>query len=616
MAGGAGAYFAATIEPTYAIMAILCGGMIACFPFWRRFIFIRAIILFVFGFLYAALYTWVIATPQIKRTMHNADVIGTVTNIDHTPDDARVYINTDQMRVRLKCDTPCMVQIGDEIRANANMYRPSPAYAPETFDYARWAYFNNLTATGYMTDYTVIKHGTPNINSVRDYIHKKSNSFLTDGLVLGYKNALDKQHREIWTTNGIAHVWSISGFHMTLVMGWLFAVFYFIFRCIPPLVRRVPARIPAMLCASIGLAAYLAISGGGIATLRAFMMAMLMVGAFVIGRSVISMRNICIVFGALVIVNPYNVMLPGFQLSFAAVFGLIWFWGNRRYVKRGFLRKMLFVLYAAIMTSVVATIFTAPFVAAHFGTLQLYGLVGNLLLVPVFSIAIMPLTVIGTVAAVAGWRGPIELAHAIYDYAFTVAEKIAGLPHADIIMPHIPNAEIVVIIIGFLCVMFIQARRAKYMIGATFITAGIIITTLTPKPVFFATYDHELIGFVEKAEIKFNKSRASNHFFAFATWKQRMGHSVNTPNTRLKHNNGLYILKSENFTVAYVQKFVPLSREIAGLCRDNNIDYIVSYFDVRAPRCEHKILRGGVVIYPSGRIQQTPHGRPWHNQRA
>lgn len=54
-------------------------------------------------------------------------------------------------------------------------------------------------------------------------------------------------------------------------------------------------------------------------------------------------------------------------------------------------------------------------------------------------------------------------------------------------------------------------------------------------------------------------------------------------------------------------------KNISGLCRDENIDYIVSYFDIDAPKCNNKILRGGIVIYKSGRIKYIKSNRPWHN---
>ena len=90
--------------------------------------------------------------------------------------------------------------------------------------------------------------------------------------------------------------------------------------------------------------------------------------------------------------NPHFVMQPGFQLSFAAIFGLIWLWNEVK--PRMPHNKILKVIYTASLTSIVATIFTAPFVIAHFYSLPIYGLIGNLILLPIFSVAIMPLVIL------------------------------------------------------------------------------------------------------------------------------------------------------------------------------------------------------------------------------
>ncbi len=588
----------------------------------------------IFGALYAIGYTHILATPAIPRDMRDVEITGTVRHIDYTPDKTRIFIQipadqikagdgTAMVRANISDGAP---RIGDTISATASLFAPAGADAPEAFDYARWAYFNGLSATGYITEVNITSHSNAGrIGRLRDRLHVAANSFLADGLVLGYKNTLSTEERDIWTTVGIGHVWSISGFHMTLVAGWLFAIFFGIFRLIPYVTRRVPARIPATICAWAGLASYLMLSGGGVATMRAFLMTSLVFGALIIGRNALSMRNIAIVFCALFLINPHYVMQPGFQLSFSAVFGLIWFWGGRT-AKAPTTRmgKIKFAIYAAIMTSVVATIFTAPFVAAHFYEMPTYGLVGNLVLLPIFSVAIMPLTLIGVIAAAFGWNGVLNLATQIYEIARAIAEHIAAWPGANIAMPHIPNAAMLAFITGFVCLMLIRpdeharkyiSRHINYFICMVFLATGVMITALRTRPVFYATRDHELVGFVYDGKLEFNKARASRHRFAFDTWRQFNNEAPADVNTRRKCDNGVCIYQGRNFSVAYIQKYVPLQKNIVQLCRDDKIDYIVSYFDVRGPRCDHKILRGGFVIYPSGQVRHINQSRPWHNPR-
>lgn len=630
MALGAGAYFSAS-NITCAISATAAATAVAIGIIRHNKYVARAGAIFLFGMAYALLYTHIIATPRIYYPMRGVEIEGLVEQIDYTPDKTRLFISIPAEQIKSKsCKNATVrlnvgeevadIAIGDHIRAEASLFPPAPSYAPETFDYARWAYFNGLSATGFIADYTVTaRAGGGGFNALRDYLHNRAQSFLADTLVLGYKNSIPRDESAIWTAAGIGHVWSISGFHMTLVSGWLFAIFFCIFRMIPYITRRVPARIPALCCAWAGLLFYLMISGMNVATIRAFLMTTLVFAAFIIGRNALSMRNICIAFCIIFIINPYYVMQPGFQLSFSAIFGLIWFWSSRKSNRTTRIGKIGYAIYAAAATSVVATIFTAPFVTAHFYLMPTYGLIGNLVLLPVFSFAVMPLVVVGTITATVGWNWPLGIADALYAKTLALARGISEIPYANIVMPHVPNSAMVLIIIGFLCIMFIRrtdlGHRINYLFGGLLIVAGIIVTATNPRPVFYAAPDHGLVAFSYDGKLEFSKAKSSGHMFAFETWKQLNGESPDTPNKRRAPTRGVWMYEADNFRLAYIQKFVPLSREINALCRDDRVDYIVSYFDIRAPKCAHKILRGGFVIYPSGRVRMNSATRPWNSPR-
>lgn len=622
VAMGCALYFSLDAEPSNFGIGVLCTIFIVGL-FLRKSIIARAVALCIFGVLYAAAYTYILATPQITRDIRDRTIVGVVKNIDYTDAKTRLSIQTDGKYidttgapiVRLSISDAGAINIGDTVQATVNLYQPNAPYANGAFNYARWAYFNHLTATGYIKDYNIISQGRPhNMNTLRDVIHNKSNSFLVDSLVLGYKNAVPRSDSPTWTSTGVGHVWSISGFHMTLVGGWLFALFYSIFRLIAPITRRMPARVPATICAWLGLILYLFLSGCDVATMRAFLMTTLIFAAVVFGRSAISLRNVCVAMWVIILINPHYVMQAGFQLSFAAIFGLIWFWGVTKPKMPE--NKILKVLCTAALTSIIATVFTAPFVIAHFGKFPLYSLIGNLVLLPIFSIAIMPLVIVGTFTAMLGWHAPLTLATMIYNTALRIAHIITDLPYASLPMPNMPNAALIIFIVAGCALMFICGvrRRVNYISAGIIAIIGVMVVCATPRPVFYATHDHELVGFVENGKLKFNKSRASNHYFAFDTWKQINGESARTPNPRYVHAGGVYTYRAPKFTLVYIQKFVPLMNNIVSLCNDNKIDYIVSYFNIDAPKCTHKILHdGGIMIYPSGRVKYLNAMRPWNN---
>ena len=624
MAAGGALYFSGATEPHIPFACIISVVLFATMCLWRAPTIIRAILIFIFGFCYAYAYTNIIDTPILNRDLHNVQISGRITNIDYTTDKARLYIRTpaknlntgtnDFATVRVSIDSETLPNINDEITTTATLFMPASADAPGGFDFARWSYFNGLTATGYIDDFTILRPNTHSTtNNIRNFIHRRAKSVLVDGLVLGYKNTIPRDERGIWTSAGIGHIWSISGFHMTLIMGWLFALFYLIFRSIPFVVRRVPAKHIAMICAWFGLILYVVISGASVATLRAFLMATIICGAALLGRNAFSLRNICLAFCIIFLINPFYIMTAGFQLSFSAIFGLVWFWNyvNPQLPEN----KIIKAIYTAVLTAIIASIFTAPFIAAHFYSVPLYSIIGNLVLLPIFSFLIMPLVIVGTMFAIIGIYTPLNIADIIYNWTFSVANGINHLPFATINVPYISNTALCLIILGLISIVLIKPLRIKenFIIGSMFILAGIITIAISPKPLFFATADHELVGMVDGDKIVFNKSRASNHFFTFDTWKRFANISVNTPNTRAKNDKGLFIFRSPKTTIAYMQKFLATQNNIVKLCTDDNIDFIVSYLHINAPYCEHKILNGGFIMYENGKIIYQNSHRRWHN---
>ena len=637
VAFAAALYFVMPVEPniTHPVLAFVSGVIILLFG--KMNFILRAAVLFLCGFLYAAVYTQtIIHTPILKHDLREVDITATVTDIDVSTEKQRLLLSVPGHDLNLNTDKNVNIKltitgddaipnVGDVLRAKVAVFPPARMEAPETFDYARWSYFHELTATGFFMDYKILNHDTDiNINGTRNFIHDKANSFLTDGLVLGYKNSVPKIDKDVWTIAGVGHIWSISGFHMTLIGGWLFAFFYFICRCIGFVTRRVPARIVATICAWVVLFLYVCISGMSVATMRAFLMTSLLFLALLLGRNALSMRNICIAFLILFIINPHFVMQSGFQLSFAAIFGLIWFFGDKKFdiSNQSIIGKVRTWIYVAAMTSIIATLFTLPFIAAHFSSVPLYSLIGNLVLLPIFSMAIMPLVLLGTVSAVFGSHWLLNVAMDIYNWSLHLATIIANLPLANLNMPHISNTAFAIFILAFVFLILIRPiknsgvlvlRKLNYVLFGVTAAFGILVVVCQPRPVFYATHDHELIGMVYDGKLEFNKARASNHYFAFDAFRQLNGEPHSDTNVRRKCPDGVCIYESPKFTVAYIQKFVPLQKHFAKLCRDENIDYIVSYFNIDAPSCRQKILRNGFVIYKSGHVKYTPVNRWWHN---
>ncbi|MFQ6778322.1 MAG: ComEC/Rec2 family competence protein [Alphaproteobacteria bacterium] len=629
---GATIYFVLPTEPTipYPILLSCIFGILLFIKHVN--IFFKVPIAVLFGFVYTIAFTHCVQTPMLKHDLRDINFTGNIKNIEFHNDKVRYIVEiapdeldmdtTKPVKVRISGDAKSEINVGDTVNFNAALFQISGPETVGAFDFARWAYFHKITATGYVKDYNIVNKSTnTSFEKTRENVHNKSKSFLTDGLVLGYKNSLSPQDQQIWTTAGVGHVWSISGFHMTLVGGWLIILFYSIFRCIPYITKRIPAKIPAMICAWIGLLVYVLLSGIGVATIRAFIMTSLVFVALFIGRKSFSLRNISIAFLVLFLFNPSFISQAGFQLSFAAIFGIVWFWNNKNNMEKSFLNT----IYKTLMTTLIATLFTMPFIISNFNSLPIYGIVGNLILLPIFSILIMPIVIIGTIFALLfNQTFLLNIAEYVYNFSFDIAKFISGLPSANLTFPYINNSAIFFFVFALACLIFIIPikdsksfiyKNANLYACIICSVIGIGIIVATDKPVFYATPDHELVGFVFNGKLEFNKAKASNHYFAFDAFRKLNNEKPSETNIRHKCKKGVCIYKSDNFTLAYIQKFVPLQNNIVELCNDDNINYIVSYFDIQSEKCNHKILRDGFVIYKNKHIKYVQKNRIWFSNQ-
>src|SRR5690606_4320787 len=115
------------------------------------------------------------------------------------------------------------------------------------------------------------------------------------------------------------HIVSISGTHMSMRVGLVFALVRASVALVPPLALRLDGRKVAALVALPVAIFYMLLSGRDMATERAFIMAAVMLGAVLLDRRAVSMRSVA--FAALIVLGlrPEALLNAGFQMSFAAV---------------------------------------------------------------------------------------------------------------------------------------------------------------------------------------------------------------------------------------------------------------------------------------------------------
>lgn len=385
------------------------------------------------GFLAGKLRAATIAAPVIMEVTGPVMLEGWVTGVEGGQNGARLRIKPHAIGGLSPDKLPAMVRVTHKLDLNVapgrfvrcwSVLRPPPGPAlPGDYDFRRQAWFQQLGAVGYVQGRcrggtlgkppgfmaTLRLHISAYRRRLAEHVNAvsgvKANGFAA-ALISGDRSFMPSEDQESLRAAGLAHLLAVSGLHLGIVGGLV----YFIFRnglaLIQPISLRIPVQKPAALAALVAVALYLVISGASVSTQRAFIMSAVFFGAMLIDRPALSLRSFSIAMIAVVLISPESVFAPGFKMSFAATGVLIAIyeaWSRHRAGGLGgFAQRFTFGAKSLVVTSIAASIATAPFALFHFERLAPLGLLANLVAMPVVSLVTVPAAGLSMLLAVIG----------------------------------------------------------------------------------------------------------------------------------------------------------------------------------------------------------------------
>ena len=216
-----------------------------------------------------------------------------------------------------------------------------------------------------------------------DTVLSEDTTAIGKAMVVGDQSDITDETREVMAASGLAHIYSISGLHLSIVAGGIYWLLRLALASFPALVAWPNKQISA----SVGIVAaflYLLLAGGvdNVPAFRSTLMLALIFGAVLAGRQALTMRNVAIAAIVIILIDPASIFRPSFQLSFAAVVGLIGIYELPRphtSPSGGRLARIGGVIAATAWTSLVAGLATLLFSAYHFQQTAPLGVIGNVL---------------------------------------------------------------------------------------------------------------------------------------------------------------------------------------------------------------------------------------------
>jgi competence protein ComEC len=457
--------------------------------------------------------------PPLAVPFGAVALAGTVAEVEALPEGLRVTlvearINGGEalprrIRLRLRAGDPARPAPGDLLSARAMLREPGAPVTPGAWDFRRAAFFSGLGASGTALAPVAVTPGdsAPPFAALRRQLERRflevlpgAAGAIAAALVTGSQAAIPPAEMAAMRDSGLAHLLSVSGLHMAIVMGGVFAVLRLLLALLPWVALRVPGKPVAAMGALAAGGFYMLLTGSQVPMQRCFGMAVLVTLAILSGRRAMSPRALALAAAAVMLAAPAELLGPSFQMSFAAVLALVA--GNealRAPIARfragpGAWRRPVLVVLGLMLTSLLAGAATAPFGLHHFGRLQVYGVAANAVAVPLTSFWVMPAGMLALGAMPFGLEAwPLWLMGQGVEATLVVARWVAAWPGAAPALPPLPGWGLALAGLGF-CWACLW-RGALRWPGLAMLLAGLSAGLVTPPPDLLVSPDARLVAF-------------------------------------------------------------------------------------------------------------------------
>lgn len=317
--------------------------------------------------------------PQVKAK--SVKVIAEVVDVEQSMNGrVLLYFKKDSVSEQLK--------YGEEILIRTKLEQVKGMGNPNEFNYSRYLRFHNISFRGYVKsgDWKKLSNGSPTmkgwflaLRSQMIVLLKESGLdgnelSVASALILGYRADLDKELMTAYAGAGATHVLAVSGLHV----GIVYVILNFLLKFLN---RYRYGRIVRTIILVLLLFSYAALTGLSASVFRAATMFSFVAIGSALNRNTNIFNTLAASAFCLILYEPMIIMQVGFQLSYAAVIGIVLI-QPRLFKLYTFKNRLLDWAWSITCVSVAAQIATFPLGLLYFHQFPNLFLISNLLVIP------------------------------------------------------------------------------------------------------------------------------------------------------------------------------------------------------------------------------------------
>ncbi len=329
---------------------------------------------------------------------------------------------------------PPALEPGERWHLTVRLKRPHGTMNPHGFDFEAWALERNIRATGYIRvkgENSKLPENAAGfmyqVDRMRMALRARMLSALKEepyrgvliALAIGEQSAIPAEQWKVFWRTGTGHLMSISGLHITMVASLLYWLAFRGWARVPALALRLPAQRAAALAGAIAALTYALIAGFSVPTQRTFFMLAAIAVALWFGRGMSASRILAWALLAVLLLDPWAGLAPGFWLSFGCV-AMIFYVTALRSGKVG-------AIAGAVNTQIAVTLGLLPVTLVLFQEVSIISPIANAFAIPLVSLIVVPITLVG---ALLPFDSILQLAHLVMSWCYAALAFLSELPNA------------------------------------------------------------------------------------------------------------------------------------------------------------------------------------------
>ncbi len=399
-------------------------------------------------------------------------------------------------------DMPGPLRSGSVIHLRARLMPPPPMTVPGSHDFARDFWFAGIGASGrsFGPVQVILRAPDSGIESLRNRLDQHirerlpgASGTIATAFATGNQNAIGQDDADAMRRGGIAHLLSVGGLHITAVIGLTMLLTLRILALNQWVALRFNLLVIAAAAGAIAAIAYTLLTGSQVPMVRSCIVALLILVGMILGREAISPRLLAVSGLLIMAVQPEAIVGPSFQMTFAAVGAIVALhsspWAQRMFQRRDehLVRRIARGVAGIVVTGAAVELCVMPFVLYHFHRAGPYGVIANVIAIPLTELVIMPLEACSLLLDCVGIGRPAwTLTGWSIDLLLALAHTIAA--HTRLMtIPQMPVWAFGLLTVGLLWTCIWRTRIR--LLALLPLALGSIGTFLAPRPDLLITGD-------------------------------------------------------------------------------------------------------------------------------